>query len=143
MTGALSDLRVVAATGTMLAVVLVAAVAISPLTVVHGSGDSMRPALCDGSVVVVDETLEPDRGDVVVVESLTGGRVTHRVAAATDEHVVTWGDNRAEPDVTRGYVVREDGSREHVSTQVPDREAVVGVAVAVVDDGCSRSEGAR
>jgi signal peptidase I len=136
MTTALTDLRTVLAGGVLASVLLVSAVAISPFGLAFGSGTSMQPALCDGSVLVVDETEHAERGDVVVVEQLTGGRVIHRVAAATDEHVVTWGDNRAEPDVVRAYAVREDGSREQVSTQVPDREDVRGVVVAVLSDGC-------
>lgn len=139
----LSDLRLIVASGALVATVLVAIVAISPFGVAFGSGDSMQPSLCDGSVSIIDESEHAERGDVVVVESLTGTTVIHRVATSTDEHVVTWGDNRAEPDVIRMFRVREDGSREQVSMQVPDREDVRGVVVAVVDDGCSDSEGSR
>jgi hypothetical protein len=139
MTAALTDLRTVLASATIVAVVLVAAVAISPFGIVHGSGDSMRPALCDGSVSIVDERLEPDVGDVVLVD-VDGDRTRmHEAVLVTDEHVVTRGSNDddldlllADRDETADRVV--DGIR----MRYPERDDVVGVVVAVVDDGCTR-----
>jgi signal peptidase I len=142
MTAALTDLRTVLAGGVLASVVLVAAVAISPFDVAFGSGDSMQPSLCNGSVLVVDETVEPDVGDIVVRDS-GSDYVIHRAVAVTDEHVLTMGDAEDRVDMvdvtgtdeTADLVV--PGGREH-RLAYPHHEDVRGVVVAVVDDGCSR-----
>jgi ABC-type arginine transport system ATPase subunit len=138
MTGALTDLRTVVAGGVVAAVVVAAAFAISPLVLVDdGAGSSMRPTLCDGSVVVLDESASVDVGDIVAYDRGAARVGLHRAVAVTDEHVVTMGDNRDEPDLltpdrdeTADVVTR--GAR----LGYPDREDVLGVVVLVVDDGC-------
>jgi hypothetical protein len=145
MTAALTDLRTVVASGVLASVVLVATISLgTPYAVAFGSGSSMEPALCDGSVAIVDERLEPDVGDIVAFDRMSGSRVLHRVVATTDEHVVTMGDNRSRLDLldVRGTsrtadIAAGDGPS-RTRRAYPHHEDVVGVVVAVLSDGCAR-----
>jgi len=106
--------------------------------VVEGDGNSMRPGLCDGSLVVVDRGASPDAGDVVVAK-WRDATLTHRVVGFDGRYVNLTGDNTRSLDYWK-----VNGADRHVEfTDIeggeyarPLRRDVVGVVDHVLDDGC-------
>jgi signal peptidase I len=119
--------------------------AVAASRVVDGSGASMRPTLCDGSLVTIDRTETPAVGDVVVV-NYGSSRVTHRVVrtAPDFDHVdgetvrepgvdyVTAGTNSGGVDVDEVWHTPGRGE----TIDYADTEQVLGVVDRVIYDGC-------
>lgn len=72
----------------------------------RGVGGSMQPTLGPGDLALCTDRVEPEVGDIVVVEAgvLSDRPVRHRVVDLDDDHVVTKGDANRLPDpaVDRG-----------------------------------------
>lgn len=55
-------------------------------------GFSMQPAIDDGNIVIVLDSVQFSDGDIVMIEH-SGERMVHRVRGIYSDYIVTQGDN--------------------------------------------------
>lgn len=76
-----------------------------PIYVSSLVGSSMEPTVGDGSILVYSDYASPDIGDIIVYETKSNIRVSHRVVGIENGSLITKGDNNIHVDP---YTVKKD-----------------------------------
>jgi signal peptidase I len=102
-----------------------------------GTGASMEPTLCDGSLVLLDRDATPHAGDIVVAQ-WRDATLQHRVRGFDGRHVNLTGDNTTSLDRwnvegTNRTIDYRDKAGAYAR---PLRKDIVGVVDLVLYDGC-------